>query len=262
MSDPEEQNVASNTNSSGTTDIPASIGDVPPQADESYDSTRDDADVANLVERDPDDVNDSIGPQGDDSVSTYEDSAEIDPNLDEIDLLSADMWFLDCGCTVDDVCLTEAHDAIDDNDEEQSEEEPHEPEDEADSEDDGINENDTPDGTNNFLRVVALDFADEEDLEDTSNSAAQDRSDDEDSTCFVATAAFRDTCHPDVVFLRRFRDDFLVTTKAGRRFIRLYWVLGPKLARPVKKIDFLAYIFRKLISAITAFIRVFWNPGT
>lgn len=50
-------------------------------------------------------------------------------------------------------------------------------------------------------------------------------------SCFVATAAYGDRRHPDVVTLRRFRDQVLVRYSAGRAFIRFYWLVGPQLAR-------------------------------
>jgi hypothetical protein len=51
--------------------------------------------------------------------------------------------------------------------------------------------------------------------------------------CFVATAAYGSWSHPDVVALRRFRDEVLAAHAAGRAFIRAYRFLGPKLARRV-----------------------------
>lgn len=51
--------------------------------------------------------------------------------------------------------------------------------------------------------------------------------------CFVATAAYGDRRHPDVVALRRFRDEVLVHHAAGRAFVRVYRAVGPVLARVV-----------------------------
>lgn len=48
--------------------------------------------------------------------------------------------------------------------------------------------------------------------------------------CFVATAAYGDRLHPEVVALRRWRDERLVRHAAGRVFIRVYRILGPRLA--------------------------------
>jgi hypothetical protein len=63
--------------------------------------------------------------------------------------------------------------------------------------------------------------------------------DDEDETdamsasaggCFVATAAYGSRTHPDVVALRRFRDEVLVRSAPGRAFVAAYRVLGPRMA--------------------------------
>ena len=51
--------------------------------------------------------------------------------------------------------------------------------------------------------------------------------------CFVATAAYGSWSHPDVAALRRFRDEVLVRHRTGRAFIRIYRVVGPRLARLV-----------------------------
>ena len=48
--------------------------------------------------------------------------------------------------------------------------------------------------------------------------------------CFVATAAYGDPAHPDVVALRSLRDDVLVRHPAGRAFVHAYRTAGPMLA--------------------------------
>jgi hypothetical protein len=62
------------------------------------------------------------------------------------------------------------------------------------------------------------------------------------ATCFVATASYMDSTHPDVVFLRSFRDNFLANYKIGVKFINWYWTYGPKLALLVSKCE----LFRKI----------------
>jgi hypothetical protein len=64
----------------------------------------------------------------------------------------------------------------------------------------------------------------------------RDRDDERDagSGCFVATAAYGNRQHPDVVALRRFRDEILARHRAGAAFIRAYRALGPRLARAVR----------------------------
>lgn len=71
-----------------------------------------------------------------------------------------------------------------------------------------------------------------------------------DLTCFVATAAFGDAGHPDVTALRRFRDEVLVTHPVGRDFIRLYWRIGPVLARICARLPAARVLARILISGL------------
>lgn len=56
-----------------------------------------------------------------------------------------------------------------------------------------------------------------------------------DSSCFVATACYRDPMHPDVVALRRLRDRVLCNYFFGRVFIAFYWKVGPRLALMIRR---------------------------
>jgi hypothetical protein len=51
------------------------------------------------------------------------------------------------------------------------------------------------------------------------------------ATCFVASTAYGDPNHPDVIYLRQFRDTVLSQSAPGRAFVAWYWHTGPKLAR-------------------------------
>jgi len=53
--------------------------------------------------------------------------------------------------------------------------------------------------------------------------------------CFIATAVYGDYDHPQVRELRRFRDQVLLRSAAGQRFVRWYYRVGPGLAEWVKK---------------------------
>jgi hypothetical protein len=93
---------------------------------------------------------------------------------------------------------------------------------------------------------------------DPESTAEEDEQDDRqqsvDRTCFVATAAYRDPLHPDVVFLRSVRDTVLVHYLLGRIFIAAYWKIGPILARPVSRslllAKFAVFILRGMVSII------------
>jgi prepilin-type N-terminal cleavage/methylation domain-containing protein len=53
--------------------------------------------------------------------------------------------------------------------------------------------------------------------------------------CFVATAAYGNYNHPMVLVLREFRDSRLIHSDAGRRFIEIYYNVGPSLAHLIQE---------------------------
>jgi hypothetical protein len=62
--------------------------------------------------------------------------------------------------------------------------------------------------------------------------------------CFVATACYGEYDHPNVIELRRFRDDFLEPSGAGRAFVRWYYNWSPPFANLVAKSRILKSIVR------------------
>lgn len=73
--------------------------------------------------------------------------------------------------------------------------------------------------------------------------------------CFVATIAYGDACHPDVILLRNYRDTVLINHAIGRRFIAWYWRNGPKIAILVGWSHSLRSIARFFIKGIIFFLR-------
>lgn len=49
--------------------------------------------------------------------------------------------------------------------------------------------------------------------------------------CFIATSAYGDADHPDVIALRRFRDRYLMKTELGQDMVRLYYRYSPFISR-------------------------------
>jgi hypothetical protein len=72
---------------------------------------------------------------------------------------------------------------------------------------------------------------------------------DESSGCFIATACYGDSEHPDVLALRHWRDTSLSHTRAGRCFISLYYFIAPSIAQ---------YIDGN--TAATSFVRMAISP--
>ncbi|CAM3880563.1 CFI-box-CTERM domain-containing protein [Alkalicoccus chagannorensis] len=54
------------------------------------------------------------------------------------------------------------------------------------------------------------------------------------SSCFVATAAFEGAMEKEVLYLRRFREQVLRPTNGGRVFIKVYEFIGPVAANYIR----------------------------
>jgi hypothetical protein len=64
------------------------------------------------------------------------------------------------------------------------------------------------------------------------------------SDCFIATAAFGTEMEPEVVTLRKFRDEKLLTNKIGEAFVRTYYKVSPPIADFIRNKDHLKLIVR------------------
>jgi len=96
--------------------------------------------------------------------------------------------------------------------------------------------------------------------EEEDESEDDDEEDDgADRTCFVATAAYKNPSHPDVIFLRAFRDQCLSNYRGGRIFISLYWRFGPILAKIVSRNKYISSLSKRVIGVIVNLIRVTWR---
>lgn len=73
--------------------------------------------------------------------------------------------------------------------------------------------------------------------------------------CYIATMAYGDYNHPQVLELRKFRDDFLSKTILGRRFISFYYKYSPTLVERLKNKQAINLIIRKGLDQFIKTIR-------
>jgi hypothetical protein len=67
------------------------------------------------------------------------------------------------------------------------------------------------------------------------------------SRCFIATACYGTSTHPDVILLRRWRDTNLLRSFTGQLFVRLYYCFSPTVAKFLTKRKTIARIVRVLV---------------
>ncbi|WP_440887833.1 CFI-box-CTERM domain-containing protein [Vibrio sp. WZ-1] len=72
--------------------------------------------------------------------------------------------------------------------------------------------------------------------------------------CYIATMAYGDYEHPQVVYLRKFRDETLSKTKLGRNFIKRYYKYSPLLVEKLKGHNFINRVIRICLDIIVKVI--------
>jgi lysophospholipase L1-like esterase len=65
--------------------------------------------------------------------------------------------------------------------------------------------------------------------------------------CFIATAAYGSLLEPHVALLREFRDSYLLTNTAGKKFVSLYYTYSPPIADYIAEHEFLKKVVRLLL---------------
>jgi hypothetical protein len=73
--------------------------------------------------------------------------------------------------------------------------------------------------------------------------------------CYIATMAYGDYDHPQVMILRQFRDEVLDNSDVGKWFIKTYYYYSPKLVEKLKSKRRINTIIRKTLNQFIKLIK-------
>jgi hypothetical protein len=79
--------------------------------------------------------------------------------------------------------------------------------------------------------------------------------------CFIATAAFGSYWEPNVMTLRQFRDEYLLTNWPGTRFVEAYYKYSPPMADYIAEHDGLQSVVRIGLAPLIGFSWLAVNYG-
>jgi ribosomal protein L7/L12/predicted RNA-binding Zn-ribbon protein involved in translation (DUF1610 family) len=68
--------------------------------------------------------------------------------------------------------------------------------------------------------------------------------------CYIATAVYGSYDCPEVLTLRRFRDDSLRSTVFGKLLVRVYYVISPVISKHFSRIDIIQHLSKKILDAL------------
>lgn len=77
--------------------------------------------------------------------------------------------------------------------------------------------------------------------------------------CFIATAAYGSILEPQVALLREFRDSYLLSNAAGRKFVDYYYTYSPPLADFISQSELLKLLVRTALLPLVGIAYVLLN---
>jgi hypothetical protein len=75
------------------------------------------------------------------------------------------------------------------------------------------------------------------------------------SSCFIATAAYSTSTHPDIDTFRNFRDTKLLSNPVGQGLVSLYYNISPSIANYVKKKPVIKSFLRQQLERLAEWMR-------
>lgn len=89
----------------------------------------------------------------------------------------------------------------------------------------------------------------------SARSSISQSNSDSDSACYIATMAYGSYEHPQVIVLRKFRDETLANSLTGKTFIQVYYWISPKLVILLKGNSSINSFIRKILNQFIKYIK-------
>lgn len=105
-------------------------------------------------------------------------------------------------------------------------------------------------------KLVSLVKKQEEEENAASNSKNQEsQQSSQKEGCYIVTAVYGSYDAPEVLVLRKFRDNVLKKSRGGRMFIKIYYALSPGLAEKLKDYTFINNKVRVILNRMIILIK-------
>lgn len=74
--------------------------------------------------------------------------------------------------------------------------------------------------------------------------------------CYIATMAYGDYNHPQVLKLREFRDNVLLKSTLGQIFVKIYYFVSPKLVRLLRGHNRINQLIRRTLDSVIDWLNI------
>lgn len=109
------------------------------------------------------------------------------------------------------------------------------------------------------IYTIESDYSNE--VSTTTGAAPTPASSSSSSGCFIATAAYGSDMAQEVIVLKKFRDDYLLKTSAGKKFVKFYYEISPPIASFIKNSKLLKTTVRIALTPIVSTIKLMFPPN-
>ena len=75
------------------------------------------------------------------------------------------------------------------------------------------------------------------------------------SFCYIATMVYSSYNAPEVMVLRKFRDEVLQQSKIGRKFVKIYYKYSPSLVKKIKDLKIIHLLIKALLDPFVKYLR-------